>query len=95
MSGDLESIIATLRDRRKTLKFNDLRSLMDRAGCEAKPTREGCMFRHDLVPGMQVPIAKPHGRSGGNDVREPYVKQCIKLLEELRDNLGESNRGER
>lgn len=82
---DIEATISELRRRRNGLGYGDLVKLMERAGCIVKPTQEGCLVRHPEVRGYMATVARPHGRAAGNKVKEPYVKNCIRLLEDVQE----------
>jgi hypothetical protein len=83
VSEDLDSIIQALEASRKASSFAQLVSWMEKAGCTVKMTKEGCLFYHPAVTGRLVPVPKPHGKGRRAVVKEPYVKQCIKLLEAI------------
>jgi len=82
---NLEEIIHRLQEKRKSTRYSELKNLMKEAGCSERPTQHGCLFSHPAVTGERVSVAKPHGQSGGNQVKSPYIDRCIDLLQTVVD----------
>jgi hypothetical protein len=80
---DLRRVLAELRQRRRSLPYRELLRLMRSVGCEVTKTQEGCRITHPAVRGFVATVARPHGPGARRDVREPYVKNCIRLLEQV------------
>lgn len=81
--GKVEELLEELCQERKALKYERLVTLMERAGCRVRTTKEGCRITHPEVTGVIVQVPRPHNPGGRKDVKEPYVKKCIELLEKV------------
>ncbi|MGC8917686.1 MAG: hypothetical protein ACP5NF_11990 [Thermoanaerobaculum sp.] len=70
-----------LRKKQKSLTYRELQNILKRAGCRVRETKEGCRVSHAQALGFIVFVPRPHHPGGRKDVKQPYVKKCIELLE--------------
>ena len=85
MARSVAEVIKDLTRRQRSLPYDELLTLMQRAGCGVKETKEGCRITHPQVRGFVAMVARPHGSRSGNRVKSPYVRNCIKLLDGARE----------
>ena len=94
MARTIAQVIDELTRRQRSVPYDELLTLMQRAGCSVTKTKEGCRITHPQVRGFVATVAKPHGGKSGNSVKSPYVRNCVKLLEGARDEQGENLDGQ-
>jgi hypothetical protein len=86
---NLEQVLRELRRRKKGLAYDELRRLLQMAGCRIRDTKDGFLVSHPHVRGYMPTVAKPHGRAAGNVVRPVYAGKCIRLIELAIEAKGE------
>lgn len=94
MGANVRNVLILLRQRKRSLPYSELQQLMKQADCRLTTTAEGCRITHPSVRGFVAMVAQPHGRGAGKDVREAYVKNCIRLLERALEAEEEPDEGQ-